>query len=330
MRKAPQLKACVVYQLSNSRIVIEQAENSFRIDFEQGETPAFMAVHALLDGRSSLGSIQASTKIPLKDLQHVVDTLRGAGLLSEPYPHPDIEAGYFAERLHAVCRMWRRHMLSHELFRELKARDAPRSLLEALLIQTYFYIRYSEQAIAEALRKAGSSALKPILADLASDERGHGAFLVRCLENIGWTEERLLSCQPAIATEAVGLLMRRVAQEDSLCFLALLSISESSPEELDPGLAYVSELERCHGLSEGALNGLREHLLLDGSGEHSSAIQRAGGVLGKIDVSRAEAALNSAHRFKHFLDNMHDGILAMGTRASGVHSGAVVSLRQIL
>jgi hypothetical protein len=326
---APQLKACVVYQFSKSRIIIEQGDSAFSIDFDQGEAAAFMAVHAMLDGKSSLRAIHAATDIPLQDLEQVVASLDAAGLLTEDYAQPTIEADYFVERLIAACRMWRRHMLCHELFERLKAPGAPRSLLEALLVEAYFYVRYSERAIAAASANARPP-LTPVIAALAVDESGHDAHILGCLEAMGWTAARLASCQPGIATEAVGLLLRTVAAEDPFAFLALLSISEAAPDEIEPGRAYLSELEQCHRLPAGALDGLRNHLLLDASGGHFRAVRRAAGLLGHLEVGRADAILNSAHRFKHFLDNMHDGILAVGMSPSDARSGSLLSLRQIL
>ena len=316
MAPEPQLKACVFYGSNGSSLIVEQGERTFRIDLEAGTAPAFRHFCTLLDGRHSLEQLAAATGLSRGDTAGLVDALSEADLLVARGPADRVDGAAFCEALGAAARMWRRHMLSHRLFDDLLAAGPDDPLLAAMLIETLFYVRFSEEAVGLACAGGLDQPYAEILVALRESERGHDEYILECLDNIGLPGERLAQLRPSLATEAVGLFLKESARRDPIVFLALLSLTESSPGDVALGVEYVRELERVFRLAPGALRGLSAHLELDSAEGHSSSLERALASGVALDSARADDIVDCVHRFKHFMDGMNDWIAGCGKGAA--------------
>ncbi len=325
----PELKACVFYGDAESSLVVERGSDTYRIEIEQGEPLLFNALCAMLDGQTSLAEIAAHTDTPLADVVSSVGRLRRYGLIVDGPDPVSVEPADFIRRFGESCAMWRRHMLAHRLFHELFAESATHRLLEALLIETWFYVQFAERAIRIAADRARGLPFEPVVRHLAEEEKGHDALLLDCLGKIGAPVSARSNMQPGIATESVGLFLADIASRDPLAFLALLPISEPARDEIQPGLSFIAQLEERYRLDEGALDGLREHLTGDDAGGHSALFGAAVQMCGNLPPERADFLVNTAHRFKHYMDAMNDGLLQSGSRAIGPRPGAFIPFRQV-
>lgn len=287
------------------------------VTIEQGDPSHLAALMGALSGAHSIDRVAARTGIRAGDVADIVSQLSRAGMLydySAADPPQPLPAAEFAEAARSFFAALRFDMFRHVLFSTMPGNER---LFVAAANEYFFCIRDAERHIGLALQSA-PPALAPLLRTYLDQERGHAGAIAPALAAALEVELPLLDrLAPLASTDAAMLKTRELASSDTLSYVAVVGLCEAGrPLVRSDVLDAVRRPWSSRSMD--LLDVLLRHYELDTAASHADLFSAAVAAMAPCyDRPVAAAALQAAHQYKHYLDNIHHEV--MRTYA---HSGA--------
>jgi pyrroloquinoline quinone (PQQ) biosynthesis protein C len=276
---------------------VETPDGLFEVDTDLAVF--FQRVRSHCTRYSTMDSISSRSGVPAKDVESVLASIGGIGLII------DGNAQLNRTRFEVVKRavdMWASELQRDFIANCLLEDGCDRRLLEGWLLETYHYVKDFPEAIAEAASQATSSELRYVLMRYADQERGHESFVLDCLTRIGFGCDEVRESRPLLSTQLVAHKMRDLFRVDPSAALLMAAMVEARDFEPSNANELREEIELHHGLPANALQPYFDHQRIDFQLRHHALLEDHSGLLNLHDDTLLDAMIDGLHDVKHAFD----------------------------
>ncbi|MFT4173020.1 MAG: hypothetical protein QM639_10710 [Rhodocyclaceae bacterium] len=303
----PRLKAVIVLAPTDgASIGLLFGGTRTDITLEHGELSSLGGLLANLSGLWTLPEVARLSNVALADAEAVVARLHEAGLV---YEHTDADDDGLldADDIHrssaAFIRAIRFDFGRHPLFAALATSER---LFVACACEYWFLIRDAGTHIALALHHAPAP-LKPMLAAHLAEERDHAEHIAPALAAaLDLPVAALAQACPCAAADAALIKTRVLAQHNVLGYLAATSFCEAPLGHSASPTPAPSWSAPTHRLFAALAGHFEEDRAAGHASLFANAIDALNTPIPRRDLARA---LEAAHQYKHYLDNLNHEIL---------------------
>jgi hypothetical protein len=304
----PRLKAAIALGKSTDSdlgLLFGGMRNGIR--FEAGGTVDFARLISNLSGFRSVHDAARLADVSSADAQEIVERLSSAGL-AYSFPDADEQTPLALETALSAGKGFlsaiRFDYGRHPLFAMLPQSER---IFLGCAYEYFFLVKDARIHVSMAIEKA-EPGMQPVFRRYLEEEKDHADGMAPALADaLGIPVSLLAECVPCAAADAAILKTRELARADTLAYAAATAFCEApagrpfADSEI-PG-AWRSE-------SKELLASLTRHFDADRAAGHASlfeaALRSRDSRLARKDVA---AALEAAHQYKHYLDNLNHEIL---------------------
>lgn len=262
----------------------------------------FLRIRSYCTGHYSIDAISKKSGVAVADIEALFSSLRGAGIInSNDNKNKHITVDNIQKLLSCVGRLWSQELRISYIGNAFALGELPRTVLYGWLLEMYHYIKDFPYAIEHAAQHA-TGELKLLLNKYADEERGHEAFVLRTLANLGFSEAEVVSSIPLLSTRLIGLLMRElfeIAPESVLLVASILEAQDFDEAQIE---AFASKVGKLYSLDPNALEPYFEHQEIDVALGHAKMLEGHIHLFQITDRTVLDNILNKTHDLKHAFD----------------------------
>src|SRR5437879_3540533 len=159
----PRLRHCTLLAGENDEpITMIVGKSYFKLE-TFGDRDNFLHLKSLLDGRNSIDQICEKTGININDVNSILNTFSGIGILRQETPTPLIQSLDFIKKITDSCDMWQKQIGFHNLFDDLENARLRKEVFIGWLIETYHYVKSAPIHTSFAIANCKNNHWKDIL-----------------------------------------------------------------------------------------------------------------------------------------------------------------------
>lgn len=273
-----------------------------RFEVPRAEAETFLRMRQYCTGHHTVEEIAQESGVELERVCAILDSLSEGGVFRPPYqPLATLTAEEIRARFSDACRIWSEQLEETYVAAEIQAGKVPKSVLLGWLLETYHYIRRFPEAIDHAARHA-SGELRDILAEYAEQERGHEAYVLRCLLNLDFERSEVDDSLPLVSTRLIDFQLRELFADAPQAALLLAAIVEADHPEEGEADSFRLKVAEHYGLPEDALQPLQDHMIVDAELGHVHLADRFPHLIEFRDETQIHSVANQLHDIKHAFD----------------------------
>lgn len=257
----------------------------------------FLKIRSHVTAGNSLETISRRSGVPTDECAAILASLWGAGLFTERMSSLPTEEEV-RRRFQSVCRLWADELASSYVGNELARGDLSRTVLLGWLVEMYHYIADFPHAIAASIPRSEGE-LQRVLVTYADQERGHEAFVLKTLENLGMSADEVRSSQPLLSTRLIAVLLREIFELEPSSVLLVAALVEAQDFDADAIATFEQQLLKHYAVPPAALAPYFQHQAVDVSLRHAELLNDNISLLNVATVELADSLVNKLHDIKH-------------------------------
>lgn len=289
-----------VFDEEPDKTYLTVSHGTFEVPTQEAQT--FLKMRRYCTGHNSVDAIIGKSRLNADCVRDILDSLAKADIFRPPYRgFHEMSDEERRSVLFDACRIWAEQMAETTLAVEIRSGDVPRSVVVGWLLETYHYIKTFPETIAYAARHADGQ-LREVLEAYASQERGHEAYVVRCLRALGFGDAEIDGSIPLVSTRLIDLLMRELFARTPMAALLVAAIVEADDLSDDEADSFRSAVARNYGFDADTLLPLQEHMMIDARLGHAELARRNAHLITVRDEDELHHLVNALHDIKHAFD----------------------------
>jgi pyrroloquinoline quinone (PQQ) biosynthesis protein C len=266
----------------------------------------------LIEGHSSLGSIESTSGIPIAELSAVLGRILPEDLVDISPERYAKTPEQFMSLYFTVCDDWARYIFDSPFWNSmLNGRCSPMQVL-GWGVEFYHRTLGADEHNETSVKHCDDPEVKDWLVEHFTEEFGHGDMFLRGLVASGLRAEDVLQSTALPTTRALIEYFDGLAARDTLAYLGCYGVLHSprvgqTPERIREQF---DKLVAHYPFAAGVLNAIREHALLDVDLKHDQIVLERLASAGRVFTGSAgsrimNAAKGSVTAFSQYFDGMY-------------------------
>jgi hypothetical protein len=273
-----------------------------KFEVPKSEAETFYRLRTHCTGHHTIAEVAAKSGVPEKQTREMLHALMESGISRPTYrPLAEMTEDEIREVLFAACRIWGEQLAETYIAARIQEGKVPKEVFRGWLLETYHYIRAFPDAVAVAAKHAKGE-LAEVLTEYARQERGHEAFILKCLVATGFKKEEVLESHPLVSTRLIDLLMREMFADAPASALLLAAVVEAGEMEEGERSEFRLAVSRHYDLPESALLPFEEHVAIDAEFEHGKLAEKYAHLIRFEGEAQVHNVVNRMHDIKHAFD----------------------------
>lgn len=273
-----------------------------KFEVPRSEAEIFLQIRSHCTGHHTIPEIARKGGVDEGKARSILGSLVEAEVLRPRYrPIDEMSEDEIREVLFAACRIWGEQLAETYVAADIQAGKLSREIVTGWLLETYHYIRAFPGAIAHAARHAEGE-LRDLLEVYADQERGHEAYVLQCLTNLGFKSEEVMDSIPLVSTQLIDMLMRELFTDAPAAALLVAAVVEAGEVEESEAGVLRKAVERHYGIPAEALQPLEEHMMIDSGLGHRELAEKHPHLIRFEGEDRIHNLVNRMHDIKHAFD----------------------------
>jgi hypothetical protein len=289
-----------VYEEDPDTYILRTSKGHFEVSKEEAEL--FLTFRGYCTGHKSQKEIAALTSIPEEKISSVIQSLAEIESIRHEGKLDALSPAAIRQKMITACEMWAEQLGDTHLFTEILAGKHRIEVLNGFLLETYHYIKHFPDLLAVARDHADNPVLKNVLNEYHSQECGHEAFVLSCLEKAGFGEHEVETSIPLVSTNTILLLMKDLFEQFPCTVLLVARVIEADAYS-DESVEYIREALRTRlHIDSTTLDGLIKHMEVDYQLGHAELLNNHKDLIILPNKADAHFILNRIHDIKHAFD----------------------------
>ncbi|TAK74622.1 MAG: hypothetical protein EPO11_06625 [Gammaproteobacteria bacterium] len=266
------------------------------------EASKFLKIRSFCTGYNNIVGIAEKSKIPIDEIQSIVDSLIEIDALHLPFkPLEILTKQEIIYTLDAATKIWSEQLYDTHISRDIFLGKTSKNVVIGWLLETYHYVKSFPDALEIASNHAGGK-LKEILIEYTKQEKGHEWFILQSLLKAGLSKQEIENSIPLISTRTIDFLFKELFSLEPCAVLLVARIIEAEDFDVNSANEVAKILYEIHGFPIDMLKSFFDHVEVDSKLGHHQLLENNLKLLEEINPCRLHDIVNKLHDIKHAFD----------------------------
>ena len=304
----PKLAKNTNIKIEDSNIIIENSYGDFKLDIsefiDEFNGKNIVNIIKYLDGMKSVSEILFELKND-SDKKALIETIKA---LDESCFIDDITETHFKSGLECLLELedLTNSLLNETIYKNpfwlnmsTMGKNYPKSVLYGFAIENYHFLFRESSFDSPVLFYQNSTKIRELFNEFYVEEIGHDKLILKSLETIGFTKEKLFDRTPLASTMLMCNALSHWATTDPIFFFSTLSLLEGSTYREDSQIDSYIDICEMVNLPNEFIKHIKSHAMINLSANHGSLTRS---IFNEIKCISNAKLLDMKNKTKLFID----------------------------